>query len=242
VSERVLAGGGNQAGELVSKGLAALGTQFRIGSLLNTTASPYTDNHYTFVSILATENNTQVTFSDIKPGVSLINNAASGNTPAPITLNSGQSFVMAVEGPTNANRDGLIGSLVSSDKPIAVNCGSFTGSNASTNLDLGFDQIVSAERTGKEYIFIKSTGQAVVERVLLVANEDNTEIYLNGNTGTYDYLINAGQYVALDGNNYNADGNLYVRTTKKSLLIKQLVTIAEPITQIKNFFCSSFKL
>ena len=214
VSERILAGGGNQAGELVSKGLAALGTQFRIGSLLNTTAAPYTDNHYTFVSILATENNTLVTFSDIKPGVLLINNSGAGNTPTPITLNSGESFVMAVEGPTNANRDGLIGSLVSSDKPIAVNCGSFTGSNASTNLDLGFDQIVSAERTGKEYIFIKSTGQAVVERVLLIANEDNTEIYLNGNTGTYDYLLNAGKYIALDGNAYNADGNLYVRTTK----------------------------
>ncbi|WP_166426953.1 T9SS type B sorting domain-containing protein [Flavobacterium psychrotolerans] len=214
VSARILAGNGNQAGELVSKGLAALGTQFRIGSLLNTTANPFTDNHYTFVSILATENNTTVQFSAIKAGVSLINNPSASNVPPSIILNSGESFVMAVEGPTEANRDGLIGSLVASDKPIAVNCGSFAGSNASTNLDLGFDQIVSAERTGTEYIFIKSTGQAVVERALLIAHENNTEIYLNGNS-TPDYVLNAGQYIALDGNNYNTQGNLYVKTSKK---------------------------
>lgn len=213
VSARIIAGNGNQAGELVSKGLAALGKQFRIGSFINTVADPYTDNHYTFVSVLATENNTSVTFSDIKPGVSLINNSGAGNTPSAVILNSGESFIMAVEGPLDENRDGLIGSLVTSDKPIAVNCGSFTGSNAATNLDLGFDQIVSAERTGKEYIFIKSTGQAVAERVLLVAHENNTEIYLNGNS-TPDFTINAGEYTVLDGDNYNLQGNLYVRTSK----------------------------
>lgn len=212
VSARIIAGGGNQAGALVSKGLASLGTQFRIGSLLNTTAAPYDEYHYTFISILATENNTVVHFSDIRPNAHLINDLASGNTPAPITLNSGQSYVMAVEGPHDANRDALIGALVSSDKPIVVNCGSFCGSNASNNLDLGFDQIVSVERTGKDYIFIKSTGQDVVERVLLVAHQNNTEIYLNGNTGSPDYVINAGAYIALNGSNFDAQGNLYVRT------------------------------
>ena len=216
VSVRVIAGNANQSGAIVSKGLAALGKEFRIGALLNTTALGFSQRHYTFVAILATENNTLVQFSDIKPGVILINNSGVGNSPASITLNSGQSFVMAVEGPIpDANRDGLIGALVSSDKPIAVNCGSFTGTNANNNLDLGFDQIVSAERTGTEYIFIKSTGQAVVERALIVAHENNTEIYLNGNTGFYDYLLNAGEYIALDGNDYDSLGNLYVRTTKK---------------------------
>lgn len=213
VSVRVIAGGGNQSGEVVSKGLAALGTEFRIGSLLNTNAIPFTDNHFTFVSILATENNTSVSFSDIKPGASLLNNPSVGNSPAPIRLNRGESFIMAVQGPVDANRDALIGSLVSSDKPIVVNCGSFTGSNAVQNLDLGFDQIVSVERTGKEYIFIKSTGRDDAEVVLLVANENNTDIYLNGNA-TPDYSLNAGEYIALKGNNYTAQGNLYIRTTK----------------------------
>ncbi len=223
VSVRIIAGNGNQSGAVVSKGLAGLGTQFRIGSLQNTDPNlSFGQRHYTFVAILATENNTTIQFDDIKPGVVLINNALAGNTPAPIILNSGESFVMAVEGPINplapdqltANRDGLIGSLVSSDKPIAVNCGSFAGTNADNNLDLGFDQIVSVERTGKNYIFIKSTGQDVVERVLLVAHTDGTEIRLNGNVGAPDFVINSGEYLDLNGSNFSTQGNLYVQSSE----------------------------
>jgi hypothetical protein len=213
VAARVIAGNANQAGAVVSKGLAALGTKFRIASLLNTDANPYTDNHYTFVSVLATENNTVVQFEDIKTGAILINNASAGNTPGPIVLNSGESFVMAVKGPHDANRDALIGSAVISDKPIAVNCGSFTGTNATTNLDTGFDQIVSVERTGKEYIFIKSTGQSQVERVLLVADSDNTEVFINGNPFS-DYTLSRGEYIALDGTDFSAQGNMFIRTSK----------------------------
>ena len=223
VSVRVIGGNNiSQAGAVVSKGLAALGTRFRIGALLNTAlpyptppAAPlYDDRDYTFISVLATENNTVVQFSDIKPGAVLINSTA-GNTPPPVTLNSGESFVIAVNGPNDFNRDALIGSLVTSDKPIVVNCGSFAGTNASNNIDLGFDQIVSVERTGTEYIFIKSTGQDIVERVLLVGDVNNTEIYLNGNIGTPNYVLNAGEYIALDGSSFNPQGNLYVRTNNK---------------------------
>lgn len=222
VSVRIIAGSGNQSGALVSKGLAALGTNFRVGALLNSDPNlQYRNRHYTFVSILATENNTLVNFDDVKFGVKLLNNASVGNLPAPIILNSGESFVMAVEGPADPNtdglltenRDGLIGSLISSDKPIAVNCGSFAGTNADNNLDLGFDQIVSAERTGKEYIFIKSTGQAPVERVLLVSHT-NCIVYKNGDN-SLGYPILAGQYKAFDGNDFDANGNLYIRSTEK---------------------------
>ncbi|WP_276979061.1 T9SS type B sorting domain-containing protein [Flavobacterium filum] len=205
-----------QAGGLVSKGLAALGTQFRIGAFVNTGISAINTNHYTFISVLATENNTTVSFSDIKPGVSLINNAGAGNTPPNVTLNRGQSFVLATTGPTDGNRDGLIGALVSSDKPITVNCGSFGGTNGTNdnNIDLGFDQIVSAERVGNEYIFVRGFGENVTERALIVAHENNTQVFLNGNTGAPNYTLNAGQYVAIDGSLYSTDGNLYVNTSK----------------------------
>lgn len=205
-----------QAGGLVSKGLAALGTQFRIGALTNTGISGITNNHLTFISVLATENNTTVSFSDIKPGVVLINNAGVGNNPPDIVLNRGQSFVLATTGPNNANRDGLIGALVSSDKPITVNCGSFGGTNGTNdnNIDLGFDQIVSVERTGNEYIFVRGFGDIFTERPLIVAHENNTQVFLNGNTGTPNYTLNAGQYVAIDGSLYDGNGNLYVTTSK----------------------------
>ncbi|MBC7523388.1 MAG: T9SS type B sorting domain-containing protein [Flavobacterium sp.] len=213
VTGRTIDVSGNQAGAVVSKGLAALGTEFRIGAFLNTLTSNYSDRHYTFVSILATENNTTVNFSNIKPGVSLLNNATAGNTPSSIMLNAGQSFVMAVKGPTPLpNKDGLIGSLVTSDKPIAVNCGSFGGTNGELgNLDLGYDQIVSAERTGHEYIFIKSTGQDNVERVLLIANKNNTPIYKNGST-TPITTLNAGQYIALTGSDFDLNGVMYINS------------------------------
>ncbi|RZJ36220.1 MAG: T9SS type B sorting domain-containing protein [Flavobacterium sp.] len=214
VTVRVIAGSGNQAGEVVSKGLAALGTEFRIGAFLNTAIPFFDETEKTFISVMATENNTFVQFSDIKPGVSIINNPVAGNTPPGVMLNSGQSYVLAVEGPTNANRDGLIGSLVTSDKPIAVTCGSFGGSNGElSNLDLGFDQIVSVERTGKDYIFIKSTGQNAVERILLIANEDDTDIFL-GTSTTPAFTIDAGEYVALGGAYYSPSGNLFVHTSK----------------------------
>ena len=207
----------NHAGALVSKGLAALGTHFRIGGLLNLASTGYSAIHYTFVTIMATQNNTEVSFADIKPGAILINNAGAGNTPSTISLNAGETFVMAVQGPTQANRDALIGSSVTSDKPIVVNCGSVGGSNGPGNLDYGFDQIVSAERTGLEYIFIKSTGNDIAEDVHIIADEDNTEVYLNDNvTTTPDVILNQGQYVHFNGIYFNASGNLYIRTSKKT--------------------------
>jgi gliding motility-associated-like protein len=214
VSARVIAGNSNQAGIVVSKGLAALGTEFRVGAFLNTLAPSYNTIHYTFVSILATENNTNVSFSGVGFGVVLVNNGAAGNAPENIVLNSGQSFVMAVQGPNDSNRDGLIGSLISSDKPIAVNCGSFGGTNCEmSNLDLGFDQIVSAERTGKDYIFIRGTGLNNVEKILLIANEDDTQIFINGDP-TPVVTIDAGQYMSMGGNVFSANDNIYVRSSK----------------------------
>ena len=213
VSARVIDQSGNQAGELVSKGIASLGLRFRAGAFTNSLVGNYINIHYTFVSVLATENNTTVDFSAIKSGVQLIN-STTGDTPFSIILNRGESYVMAVEGPNQANRDGLIGSLILADKPIAVNCGSFGGSNAVGNLDLGFDQIVPAERlTSNEYIFIKSTGVDEVEKIVLVADEDNTTITLNGSAPTF--TLNAGEYLSLNGDSYTPNGNLYVSSDKK---------------------------
>jgi gliding motility-associated-like protein len=212
---RINGGGSNQAGQITSKGLAGLGKTFRIGAFLNPPSGGFGSNNITFASALATENNTIVTIGDLKPGVQLLNNFANGNNSFSITLNAGESYILAVEGPTSANADGLIGAKISSNKNIVVNCGSTTGSNGTTNQDYGIDQLVSVERTGTEYIFIKNTGQNVVEVPILVANED-TKVFLNNNTTvTPDFTILAGQYKALDGSYYNpTTKNLFVRTDK----------------------------
>lgn len=226
---RVIDRSTNQSSEIVSKGLAALGTQFRISGLTNKLNRGYSDRHLTFASVLATENNTVVNFTNIKTGAVLINNVVSGNSAPSVTLNSGESYTIAVQGPIAANNDALIGALISSNKPIAVNCGSFAGSNGElpNNIDLGFDQIVSAERTGTDYIFIKSTGSNNVEKVILIAHEDNTQIFLNG-SAIPNYTINAGEYVALLGSDYNAQGNLYVRSDKNIFAYQSIGDDARP--------------
>ena len=88
--------------------------------------------------------------------------------------NRGQSYVVAIRIDKNTNiSDGLIGTLISSDKPIVVNTGSSNGSFAEGgSRDYGIDQIVGADKVGNEYIFVKGNGADSFENVLIVANED----------------------------------------------------------------------
>ncbi|MBF6654542.1 gliding motility protein [Flavobacterium columnare] len=240
VSIRIRSENSYHASSIVSKGIAALGKEFRLGAFLNDHVPTYDNSHYTFASILATENNTRIKFSNIKPNTRLINNNE-GNTPSDIILNNGESFVIALKGSNSQPRNALIGALISADKPIAVNSGSFAGSNGdSQNLDMGFDQIVSAETINKiapevingstanptEYIFIKSDGWDLAERILLIAHKDDTQIYLNG-SNTADYILNSGEYVTIDGSQFSLNNNLYVKSTKNLFAYQSVGSLKE---------------
>ncbi|WP_187269301.1 T9SS type B sorting domain-containing protein [Algibacter pacificus] len=199
---------GSQAGALVSKGLAALGKTFRVGSYTNENPQ---DNYLNFVSVMATEDNTVVTFSDLPSG--LIIKSYVGPFPITTTLNKGESYTVATNSiDATTNRDGLIGTLVNSDKPIVVNCGSANGSFDNGNgRDYGIDQIVGLEKIGKEYIFVKGDGNNDWENVLIVAHSNNTAISINGNSTIT--TINAGEYYLIEGNQYR-NGNMYVETSE----------------------------
>ncbi|MFV5691834.1 T9SS type B sorting domain-containing protein [Flavobacterium sp. LT1R49] len=206
----------NHAGGLVSKGNSALGKMFRLGAMLNPNIDP---NLLNFTSILSTENNTKVTISNIPIGT-IFTNGTTYTAPIVVTLNKNESYVIALENysgnnfPSNSSK--MIGALVETDKPVVVNSGSFGGSNStSTNgRDVGYDQIVSYEKTGMEYIFVKGIGTDDLERVLLIAHNPNTIIYLNGSATPYATLVKAGDYVAIDGSQFS-NGNLYVTTSEK---------------------------
>ncbi|MDO5977558.1 T9SS type B sorting domain-containing protein [Flavivirga spongiicola] len=208
VSVRMNAGGGAQAGALVSKGLSALGTTFRVGSYTNENPQ---DNYLNFASVMATEDNTLVTFSNLPAGIIIKN--YTGTTPINTTLNKGESYTIATNSSSSViNRDGLIGCLINSDKPVVVNCGSANGSFHNGNSrDYGIDQIVDLSKVGTEYIFVKGDGDNAWENILIVAHTDNTTISINGNTPIA--TINAGDYYLIEGNNYNANGNMYVETS-----------------------------
>jgi gliding motility-associated-like protein len=207
----------NHAGGLVSKGNSALGKSFRLGAMLNPAYDPSLLN---FASILSTENGTKVTISNIQNGT-ILSDGTIINGPIIITLDKNESYVLALENYSNSNSNSskIIGALVESDKPVVVNSGSFGGSN-STSLsgrDVGFDQIVPFEKTGKEYIFVKGNINSTnheLERVLLIAHQPNTAIFINGSSFPYITLSNAGDYIDIDGSNF-IDGNLFVSTSEK---------------------------
>ena len=196
--------GYNHAGGMVSKGNSALGKTFRLGAMLN----PLFDTTLlNFASILATENGTKVTISNLPIGTILTDGTVI-NRPITVTLNKNDSYVLALEnnnaGGTPSNSAKMIGALVESDKAVAVNAGSFCGSNSTVlsmnqngqlvpvGRDVGFDQIVPIERTGTEYIFAKGLGTDELERVLLVAHTDQTQVFLNGGVTSYVTLNKGG--------------------------------------------------
>ena len=211
VSVRVMAGNSAQAGALVSKGSSALGQVFRAGMYTNENPQ---SNYLNFISVMATENNTLVNFSDLPSGIA-IKNFTGGNTIPPITLNEGESYIIATRADVNVvNRDGLIGTLIEADKNIVVNTGSANGSfHNGGGRDYGIDQIVGADKIGSEYIFVKGGGENGWENVLIVAHENDTEIRLNGNTAV-TATINSGEYYLIEGDEYSANDNLYVTTSK----------------------------
>ena len=231
----------NHGGGLVSKGNSALGNTFRLGAMLN----PLFDTTLlNFASILATENGTKIIISDLQKGTKLLNGSIVSG-PITVTLNKNESYILALEnykdGSSVSNSSKIIGALVTTDKPVVVNSGSFGGSN-STKLrqaengtfvpagrDIGFDQIVSIEKIGNEYIFVKGVGTDELERVILVAHSDDTQIFINGNTTPFKTL-NKGEYIALDGSKF-INGNLYVKSTQNLFAYQCMAGSESPANQ-----------
>ena len=193
-----------QAGALVSKGNSGLGTRFRAGMFQNQNSS-----HTGFISIMATEDQTDVVFNFTRD-ITTLGGLKSKDNPFLVSLSKGESYILASQDSNNE----LIGTLVTSTKPIVVNTGAASGSFATTTggQDYGFDQIVGSDLVGSEYIFIRGNGNDDWENVLLVADQDNTQIIVGDVTLP---VINSGEFIILEGNNYSsnsAGANMYVRT------------------------------
>ena len=89
---RTNSGGYNQAGGLVAKGNSALGKRFRAGAMLN---SSNISGLLNFFSVLATENNTKITISNI-PNGTILSNGTSFTGPETIDLNKNESYILAI--------------------------------------------------------------------------------------------------------------------------------------------------
>ena len=202
----------SHAETIISKGKPGIGTSFRLGCTIN----EIQDNRKNFVaSVMATENNTTVTLSNYNTGV--VFSSGTGNITddtQTYTLNAGQCIVFSGYSNVAANLDGIIGGLITSDKPVAVNTGNALGGITNLQGDITLDQIVSATQIGTDYIFIEGNGISTMENPLIVAHENNTEIFVNGST--VPIPLNAGQYYLVPNSNYQGTNNrnIYVHASK----------------------------
>lgn len=214
----------NHAEILTSKGKAGIGTKFYVA----VAPISVSNNILNFMtSVLATEDNTTVTISGYQPTVVFSTPQSSTIT---FTLNKGESYIIDGKGNIFGNRLGFIGAKIVSDKPISVTNGNFNGQyagNYSNSSDILMDQSVPVERLGQEFALVKGNGPIGdgMEGGLIIATEDNTQIYVN-NIPTAVATLNEGQYYKLPETYYTAHSgnvyNMYVKATKNIYLYELL--------------------
>ncbi|MFK8038932.1 MAG: gliding motility-associated C-terminal domain-containing protein [Crocinitomicaceae bacterium] len=209
---------------LTSKGRFALGTAFRSGHLYSNQTYGYAKAHQ--ISVMATEDNTVVNFLDFSPNVIFKNTPVTGNTSDPIsvTLDRGESYVIAAfldEPGATGNVTDVNGTKITSSNPIVVNSGSWLAGSTGSSRDIGVDQITPIEIIGTEYVFSEGTGATTNERPCVVAENNNTEVFLNGSAIPVATL-NAGEYYFILSTAFSANGNMYVKTSKPAYVYQSL--------------------
>lgn len=203
----------NHAETLISKGRPGIGTDFRLGS----TPQGGEVSIRNFVSsVMATENNTTITLSDYNTNVEFI--SGTGNITADsqtFVLNTGQSIVFSGYTDVPDNWTGFIGASLTATKPVAVSTGNATGGVTGNGSDFTLDQIVSSSQIGTEYIFIEGNGLPEMESPLIIADNDNTEIFVNGNPLSA-ITLNEGDYYLVPNSEYQGttNRNIYVKSSK----------------------------
>ena len=218
---------GYQGSSLTSKGRAALGKTFKWGG------APLIGGSWTnaTLGIMATEDNTIINIFGYDPATTFrLNTVQSGITSNTLTiqLNAGESYVLESVISSNsiatdkaANADGWLGASVSSNNDIAVSVGSLHySSSTASGQDCAIDQIIPENVLGKEYVFVRGYGADDKEYPIIIATQNDTDIYVNGSE-TKITTINNGDYYVIPGSYYSGTGttrkgeNMFVRASKE---------------------------
>lgn len=156
------------------------------------------------ICIIATEDNTTVW---ITPKAAVVGHPA--NITYSVTLNKGQVYTAEnVTQLTNTPGNNLSGSIVVSNKPIAVTVSDDSVWNAAGGgcRDLMGDQLVPVDVIGTEYIVNKGNmNVASTEGMYIVATENFTTVTIINASGTTTQLLNRGDtwsYVIVDPLSY----------------------------------------
>ena len=157
------------------KGKNAVGTDFIIPTqnhFMN--SASYNPTPYNAFDIVSTKENTVVT---ITPSHNILGHAA--GVPFDVTLNKGQTWSALATSQEAANH--LWGSVVTSTNPIAITMTDDLLWGITGCADLIGDQIVPVPITGTDYIAIRGNLTNNGNRAFIVATQDNTEVFIDGN-------------------------------------------------------------
>ena len=162
----------NNNSEIYSlKGRNALGTSFVVP--MQYTFENYYSSTCSRIEVVASQDDTQVVFY---PSVAIKGGGLPG-VPVTVSLNRGQSYAIEAASPQGSAH--LRNTRITSTKPIAVNS-SDDSVNLGGHYDLVGDQIVPVDLLGTDYIAIWNNNPD--EYLYFFPTDDNTHIYLNGNS------------------------------------------------------------
>lgn len=193
---------------IASKGKTALGKEFYAVMdpvLLYTDSDAQRAKMSYQISVMATQDNTRVQISGYDEGLRFSDGTVSKTLD--FTLNKDESYIvlaLKAENPFPTSPPEIlddhdpnpIGARIVADKPVVVNNGNFFSQDiGEKNGSIHMDQSVPTEKTGKNFFVVSgmTKTEAAMERVLIVATQDNTEIYFNNETVPFKTL-NKGEY------------------------------------------------
>src|SRR5205814_5647147 len=135
------------------------------------------------IEIVATQNNTTVL---ITPRSKITGHLQ--NTSFSIILNKGQTYSAQ---DTSSSKDSTLGgSIISSNKPIAVTVYSGAVSNGGCLSSLG-DQLTTSAYIGSDYVINQGNGSS--EGVFVLATQNNTSITFTDGINSYSNTINESE-------------------------------------------------
>lgn len=185
------------------KGTKALGDNFYTPFQKFWDNSATTPVSFSSIDIIATEDNTTVL---ITPRTAVVGHVQ--DVTYSVVLNEGETY--SARDINTTALSSLAGSIVSSNKPVAITIFSGALSNSGCSSAMG-DQITSVEFTGRNYIVHKGTSSS--DRVYVMATQNGTSLTIT-NSGTTTSLINWGETFELaltdDINYISASKPVYV--------------------------------
>ena len=199
------------SGMIASKGKTALGTEFYVvndQSILYDENEPNGRRKFMMnyqASIMALEDNTHIKVANYDDR--LVFTDGTDADELNFVLNKGESYIVAAvksDNPTpnnpipvlDDNDPNLIGAKITSDKKIIVNNGNFLSQDlGDIGENINLDQSLPTSKIGKEYFIANglTIPDGFMEKMVMVATQDDTKIYLNDETAPFKTL-NEGEY------------------------------------------------